>query len=199
MTQEKLLVEQDDYLKSGIHIGTKVRTKFMSKFIYKIRPDGLSILNVEQINKRLGLAAKMLSNYDPKEIIIACRRENGFNAVKLFTKITGIDNIIGRYGPGMLTNVDLEEFQEKKIILVCDPSPDRNIVRDASKIGVPVIALCDTNNNISNIDLVVACNNKGRKSLGLIFYILAREYMVAKKLIKSNKDFKYKIEDFVGE
>lgn len=199
MTEEKQLVEQDDYLKSGIHIGTKIRTKFMSRFIYKIRPDGLSILNVEQINKRLELAVKMLSNYETKDIIVVCRRENGFNAVKLFSKLTGIENIIGRYKPGTLTNVELEEFQEKKLILVCDPSPDRNVVRDASRIGVPVIALCDTNNNISNVDLVVACNNKGRKSLGLIFYILAREYMFAKKLIKSKKDFKHKIEDFVGE
>jgi small subunit ribosomal protein S2 len=198
MKEEKLWVDQDDYLKSGIHIGTKIKTKFMVNFIYKIRADGLSILNVDQINHRLGLMIKMISEYGPKDILVVCRRENGFNAVKLFSKLTGIDAFVGRYKPGILTNVELEDFQEKKLIIVCDPSPDRNVVTEASKAGIPVVALCDTNNNISNIDLVMPCNNKGRKSLGLIFYVLAKEYLDSRKLIKS-KDFKHKIEDFVGE
>jgi len=199
MAEENMLVPLDDYLKSGLHIGTKFRTAFMSRFIYKVRPDGLSILNLEEVNKRISLAAKMLSNYDPKDILIVCRRENGFNAVKLFSKITGIEAVSGRYKPGSLTNVELEEFIEKKLILVCDPIPDKNAVEDASKLGIPVIALCDTNNECANIDLVVACNNKGKKSLGLIFYIFAREYSLAKGLIKSEKDFKHNIDDFVGE
>ncbi len=194
-----MLVPLDDYLKSGLHIGTKFRTAFMAKFIYKVRPDGLSILNVESVDKRIGLAAKMLSEYDPKDVIIVCRRENGFTAVKLFSKITGIDAVAGRYKPGSLTNVELEEFLEKKLVLVCDPIPDKNAVADASKLGIPVIALCDSNNECKDVDLVVACNNKGKKSLGLIFYILAREYSLAKGLIKSEKDFKHNIDDFVGE
>ncbi len=194
-----MLVPLDDYLKSGLHIGTKFRTAFMAKFIYKVRPDGLSILNLEEVNKRIDLASKMLSSYDPKEILIVCRRENGFSAVKLFSKITGVDVVSGRYRPGLLTNVELEDFIEKKLILVCDPIPDKNVVEDAAKLGIPVIALCDTNNECSNIDLVVACNNKGKKSLGLIFYIFARSYSLAKGLIKSEKDFKYEIDNFVGE
>lgn len=194
-----MLVPLDDYLKSGLHIGTKFRTKFMSKFIYKVRPDGLSILNVSSLDKRIGLAAKMLSEYDPSEVLIVCRRENGFAAAKLFSKITGIEAVAGRYRPGILTNVELEDFQEKKLILVCDPIPDKNAVLDASKLGIPVIALCDTNNECANVDLVVACNNKGKKSLGLVFYILAREYSLAKGMIKSEKDFKHSIDDFTGE
>jgi small subunit ribosomal protein S2 len=199
MAEENMLVPLDDYLKSGLHIGTKFRTAFMAKFIYKVRPDGLSILNLEEVNKRIDLASKMLSSYDPKEILIVCRRENGFSAVKLFSKITGVDVVSGRYRPGLLTNVELEDFIEKKLILVCDPIPDKNVVEDAAKLGIPVIALCDTNNECSNIDLVVACNNKGKKSLGLIFYIFARSYSLAKGLIKSEKDFKYEIDNFVGE
>jgi len=199
MTEQKLLVDLDDYLKSGLHIGNKFRTKFMSKFIYKIRPDGLSILNVEEIDKRLSIAAKMISNYEPNEMVVACRRENGFKPAKQFSKITGIDVITGRYRPGRLTNVELEDFTEKKLVIVCDPIPDKNAVTDASSLGIPVIGLCDTNNECKNLDLVVACNNKGKKSLGLVFYILAREYLLAKKLIKSEKDFKYTLEDFAEE
>ncbi len=199
MAEQELLVQLDDYLKSGLHIGNKFRTKFMSKFIYKIRPDGLSILNVEEIDKRLNLATKIISQYEPSEIVVVCRRENGFKPVKQFSKITGIDTITGRYQPGRLTNVELEDFTEKKLVIVCDPIPDKNAVTDASKLGVPVIGLCDTNNECKNIDLVVACNNKGKKSLGLIFYVLAREYLLAKNLIKSEKEFKYALEDFAEE
>ena len=47
-------------LKAGIHIGTKFRTKYMDKFIYKTRPDGLSVLNLQKIDERLRLAANFL-------------------------------------------------------------------------------------------------------------------------------------------
>ena len=171
----------------------------MSKFIYKVRPDGLSILNVEEIDNRLRLASKMLSNYEPNEVVIVCRRENGFKPVKKFSELTGIDGITGRYRPGRLTNVELEDFTEKKMVIICDPIPDKNAVTDASKLGISVIGLCDSNNECKNIDLVVSCNNKGKKSLGLVFLILAREYLLAKGLIKNSNDFKYSLEDFAEE
>ena len=88
MAEQKLLVQLEDYLKSGLHIGNKFRTKFMSNFIYKVRPDGLSILNVEEIDNRLKLASQMLSQYEPNEVVVVCRRENGFKPVKQFSKLT---------------------------------------------------------------------------------------------------------------
>ncbi|HZX12595.1 MAG TPA: 30S ribosomal protein S2 [Candidatus Nanoarchaeia archaeon] len=189
----------DDYLKVGLHIGTKFRTKAMSPFIFKIRPDGLSVLNVQKIDERIGLAAKFISHYTPEEILIICRRENGWKAAELFSKITGTKAYTKRYPPGILTNTKLEDFTEIKLILVTDPFPDKNIVEDAAKIGIPVIALCDTNNEIANLDLVVPCNNKGKKSLGLVFMILAREYLKARGIIQKDEDFTYKIEDFSPE
>lgn len=193
------LVPLDEYLKVGLHIGTKFRTKAMQGFIYKIRQDGLSVLNVQQINDRLLLAAKFLADYNPKDVLVVSRRENGWKAVELFGNLTGIRFFTGRYLPGILTNTQLEKFSEVKLILVTDPFPDKNLVEDASRIGVPVIALCDTNNEISNVDLVVPCNNKGKKSLGLIFYILAREFMKIKGMIKTDEEFPNKIEDFSPE
>ena len=196
MTKEKdtLLVPLDDFLKAGIHIGTKFRTKYMEPFIYKARPDGLLVLNVQEVNNRLGLLANFLSQYKKEDIIIAARRENAWYAVNKFSKMTGIRTYNGRYPPGMLTNMNLDIFVEAKLIFVIDPWIDKNAVKDAAKIGVPVVALCDTNNDALNVDLVVPCNNKGKKSLGLIFYILAREYS---KVLK--KDFDANIEDFVEE
>jgi small subunit ribosomal protein S2 len=113
--------------------------------------------------------------------------------------MTGAKFFIGRYPPGILTNSNLDNFIEVKIILVTDSWPDRNAINDALKIGIPVIALCDTNNQANNIDLVVPCNNKGKKSLGLFFYILTREYMKRRGIIKTDKEFQAKTEDFTEE
>ena len=197
--EPKFLVPQDVYLKAGIHIGTKFKTKHMDQFIYKTRPDGLSVLNLQKIDERIDLAASLLSKYGPEDILIVSRRENGWKAIKKFGKLTGAKIFAGRYPPGILTNPNLDNFIETKIILVTDAWPDRNAINDALKIGIPVIALCDTNNQSNNIDLVVPCNNKGKKSLGLFFYILAREYMKRRGMIKSDKEFKAKIDDFTEE
>lgn len=195
---EELLVPNDEYLKSGIHIGTKFKTKHMSNFIYKTRPDGLSVLNIQQIDERIKLAANLLSNYVPEDILIVCRRENGWKAVKKFADITGCKFFAGRYPPGILTNPALKKFTEAKIILVTDAWPDKNAVEDALKIGIPVIALCDTNNQSNNLDFIIPCNNKGKKSLGLVFMLLAKEYTRIRGMLKP-EEWKYTLNDFSDE
>ncbi len=195
--QKELLVEIDEYLKSGIHIGTKFKNKYMQEFIYKVRPDGLSVMNLETIDERLKLLINFLANYDPQDILLVSRRENSHRAVKLFSKITGIPVIAGRYPPGTLTNPSLDTFREAKIVFVTDPWPDKNAVIDAFKVGIPVVGLCDTNNTPLMLDLIVPCNNKGKKSLALIFYILAKYYSLKKGLIQKESEFKYTIEDFL--
>lgn len=196
---EQFLVAQDVYLKSGIHIGTKFRTKYMDQFIYKTRPDGLSVLNLQKIDQRIRVAANFISLYNPEDILVISRRENGWKAVKMFEKVTGIRSIAGRYPPGMMTNPNLKIFHQYKLIMVTDSWPDRNAINDAIKMGIPVIALCDTNNQSNNIDLVVPCNNKGKKSLGIFFWILAREYLRNKGILKPNEELQEKIEDFGDE
>ena len=197
--QHKFLVPTDVYLKSGIHIGTKFRTKYMEQFIYKTRPDGLSVLNLQKIDGRITVCINFLSQYTPEEILVVSRRENGWKPVKLFGKLTGIKIFAGRYPPGILTNSNLENYIEPKVILVTDSWPDRNAVKDAVKVGIPVIALCDTNNQTNNIDLVVPCNNKGKKSLGLFFWILTRNYLVNRKIIKTSEELKETADDFTEE
>ena len=194
--QENFLVPTVHYLKSGIHIGTKFKTKYMQKFIYKTRPDGLSVLNIQKIDERIRVAASFLAQYNSEDILIVSRRETGNSALKLFNKVTGIHIMSGRYPPGMMTNINLANFIEPKIILVTDAWPDRNAVMDANKIGIPVIALCDTNNQANFIDVVVPCNNKGKKSLGLFFFLLAVEYMKIKGKITSADQLGATMEDF---
>jgi small subunit ribosomal protein S2 len=199
MSEHALLVPTEDYLKSGIHIGTKFKTKYMEKFIYKTRPDGLTVLNIQQIDERIKLASEMLSKYAPEDILIVSRRENGWKAVKQFGKMTGAKVFAGRYTPGLMTNPSLRNFIEAKVVLVVDAWPDKNAVIDSFKTSVPVIALCDTNNNANYIDLVVPCNNKGKKSLGLLFMILTQRYMLNRHMIKKLEDFKATMQDFSDE
>ena len=197
--QESLLVDSNEYLKSGIHIGTKFKTKYMANFIYKTRPDGLSVLNLKKIDERIHTAAKFLSQYAPQDILIVSRRENGWKALKRLNQLTGIRVINGRYPPGILTNAQLETFTEPKIIMVCDPWPDKNAIDDAVRVGIPVIALCDTNNQSNNIDFVVPCNNKGKKSVGLLFYLIAKEYMLKRGLLAGAEEMPAKLDEFVEE
>ena len=197
--QENLLIDSNEYLKSGIHIGTKFKTKYMANFIYKTRPDGLSVLNLKKIDERIALAASFLSQYEAKDILIVSRRENGWKALRQVQKLTGMNVISGRYPPGILTNTNLETFMEPKVIVVCDPWPDRSAVADAAKVAIPIIALCDTNNQSNDLDLVVPCNNKGKKSVGLVFFLVVREYMRKKGLLRTDEELPVKLDDFVEE
>lgn len=199
MAEDDLLVPQDQYLKAGIHIGTKFRTKYMDNFIYKTRPDGLSVLNLQKIDERLRYAANILSKYAPEEIAVVSRRENSWKAAKAMATNTNVKNFAGRYIPGMITNPGLDMYTPVKLLLVTDAWPDRNAIADAMRIGIPVVALCDTNNQANNIDVVIPCNNKGKKSLGLVFWILTREYLKLRGVIKNNDEFKVPLEDFTEE
>jgi len=188
------LVPVEDYVKQGIHIGTKVMTADMKKYVYKRRADGLVIIDTEQIDKRLRNAIAMLSHYSPKEIVIVCKREAGWKPLEKLGEATGIRVFTKKYPAGIITNSDLPNFFECSIMLVSDQWLDKNPLADAIQMNIPVIALCDTNNVTASIDVIVPCNNKSNKSLGLIFYIIAKEYCKAKK-IKAAID----INDFVEE
>ncbi len=177
MKTKRMLVPREAYLKSGIHIGSRFKNKFMEKFIYKTRPDGLNIFNISKIDERLKAAAQLLAKYDPQDILVVCRRDNGFKAVKEFGKATGAKVITGRYLPGSLTNPNYKGYIEPKILVACDPWLDRQAIKDAAKANIPIIALAGTNAVPRFVDLIIPCNNKSKKSLGLVFYILAKEYL----------------------
>ncbi|MFH0936248.1 MAG: 30S ribosomal protein S2 [Candidatus Woesearchaeota archaeon] len=199
MTEEQLLVPLDMYLKAGLHIGTKYKSKDMGGFVYKVRSDGLAVFNVQKIDERIGTVAKFLAQFKPEEILVVGRRENSWKAIELFGEVVGAKFFAGRYPPGVLTNPNLDKFIEAKVLIVTDPWPDKNAINDAVKIGIPVIALCDTNNETNYVDIVIPCNNKGKKSLALFFWILAKEYLKSRNVIKSDNDMKHSVDDFTAE
>lgn len=196
MESETTLIPIDEYLKVGIHIGTKFRTKAMQPFIHKVRSDGLAVLDLQKIDNQIKEAVNFMAQFQPHEILVACRRENGWKAARMFGKATGIKVFVGRYPPGVLTNTQLETFTEAKLLLIADPFPDKNAIKDAQRVKTKVIGFCDTNNETDQVDMVIPSNNKGKKSLGLLFFILAREYLKKREIIKKDEEFPYTPDDF---
>jgi small subunit ribosomal protein S2 len=193
---DELLIDQSTYLEAGVHIGTKVKTPGMKKFIYKIREDGLYLLDLPEIDRRIRFAAKMLARYDEKEIVVTASRIYAIAAASKFAEITKTKLLQGRIMPGVFTNPNRDDFIEPAIVLVSDTRNEKQAVKEASKTNIPVIALCDTDNWIKFVDLIIPCNNKGRRSLAVVYYLLAREFLKEKGIIKSNDEFNYKISDF---
>ena len=198
MTTEKteksgLPLKQEVFLEAGVHIGTKIRTNDMREYIFKRRDDGLYILDLRKSAERLMAAAKLLAQYKPDEITVVASRIYSSNPASKFAALTGVTANKGRFVPGTMTNMKCKGFMEPKIVLVCDPKGEREAIAESAKNGVPVIALCDTDNETRFIDLVIPINNKGKRSLALIFYVLARELMMSSGAIKSYDEFTYDI------
>ncbi|VVB65451.1 30S ribosomal protein S2 [Candidatus Gugararchaeum adminiculabundum] len=191
-----LLIQQEKYLEAGVHIGTKIKCADMIRFIYKEREDRLFVLDLRKIDERIKYAAKVIANYKPEDVAVVASRLYAENAARKFCELTGAKLISGRFVPGMFTNTIRPNFAEPKLVLICDPRGERQAAIEAGQRGVAVIGLCDTDNRTSFIDFVIPCNNKGRKSLALIFYLLARELLKAKGVISDYSDFAAKLEEF---
>lgn len=176
------LVPIEDYLKSSIHLGTRVITPDMRKFVYRRRADGLAVFNTALLDDMIRSGANFLSKFAPKEIIIVCKREAGWKAVNKFSEITGIRAYTKKYPAGILTNTNLENFTEAELIFICDPWLDKNALDDANRIGIPTLSICDTNNFTAGITQIIPGNNKSAKSLGMILYLLTKVYIEIRKL-----------------
>ncbi len=194
--QKGHLVELDHYLKTGSHIGTRFKTGDMQRYIFKQRKDGLRVLDVSTIDERIKIAAKLLSLFEAEKIVAISRKAYGQQPAKQFAAAIGAKAILGRFVPGTFTNPAAKGFMEPAILVITDPESDRQAVEESVRLKIPVIALCSTNNYLRNIDLVIPINNKGRKSLALVYFLLAREFLKEKKLVKKDSDFKKTAEDF---
>jgi small subunit ribosomal protein S2 len=193
----KLLISRQQYLVSGIHIGLKLRTEDMREFIYKVRPDGLSVLNLGKIDERIRIAAKFLARYN--NIIVAGKKTPVRGGIEKFAEVIKAKAITTRFLPGMLTNPLLKKYVEADVILIIDPMTDYQALKEAVKARVPVVAICNTFNETRDIDLVIPGNNKGKKALATLLWLLAREILKERGEIKSDKEFEYKVEDFEKE
>ncbi|TAL48478.1 30S ribosomal protein S2 [archaeon] len=191
---KELLIPRDQYLASGIHIGMKQRTAQMKDFIYQVRPDGLAVLDVNKIDNRIRVTAKFLARL--KNVLVVSRRSAAQEAVEKFGEVIGAKTILGRFMPGTLTNPNYKNYFEADAVFVMDPLNDIQSLKEAVSARIPVIAVADTINEIRNIDLVIPANNKGKKSLVTLLWLLAREIAKARGTVKSDEEFSFKLADF---
>ncbi|MCL4342015.1 MAG: 30S ribosomal protein S2 [Candidatus Thermoplasmatota archaeon] len=199
MTEEELLLSEEEYQKSGIHIGTQVKSKDMQEYIFKIRNDGLYILDIKKTNSKLITAGKMLARFKPSEILVVAQRQYAFKPVTKFSEVVGAESIVGRFIPGTLTNPQLSGYREAKVVIITDPLADTQVMKEAKSVGVPIVALCDANNKTDFVDLIIPTNNKGRRSLAVIYWLLAREILKNRGTIRDYSEFSYTIDDFESQ
>jgi small subunit ribosomal protein S2 len=192
----ELLVPEDVYLTSGVHIGTQQKSADMKKFIFKVRSDGLYVMDVKQTDARIRAAAKFLARFPGDHILVSSARQYGQKPAKVFAKTIGTKVFAGRFVPGTMTNPMLPEYLEPEVLLVTDPAADQQAVAEAMNIGIPIVALCDANNETRNVDLVIPTNNKGRRALACVYWLLTREILKEKGLIKTYDEFKLTMDDF---
>ncbi len=193
---EGLLLPQDTLLSAGIHIGTRMKTKDMAPFIYRVRPDGLFVLDVKKTDERIRTAAKFLARFEPSRIVAIAARLYGREPVKRFCELTKATPIIGRFIPGLLSNPLYAGRIEPSVIIVSDPKADVQAVKEAGAIGIPVIALCSTDNEFAGVDLIIPTNNKGRRALAVIYWLLARQILREKSELPPDGNPTLTIDDF---
>ncbi|WP_267639486.1 30S ribosomal protein S2 [Haloarchaeobius amylolyticus] len=186
-----LLIPVEDYLGAGVHIGTQQKTKDMERFIHRVRTDGLYVLDVGKTDSRIRTAADFLANYDPEQILVTSSRQYGRFPAKKFADAIGARARTGRFIPGTLTNPKYDGYIEPDVVVVTDPIGDSQAVKEAITVGIPVIAMCDSNNQTSNVDLVIPTNNKGRKALSVVYWLLANE-----TLDRRGAEPSYSLDDF---
>ena len=115
----------------------------------------------------------------------------------MLNKYTGINVYPKRYPPGLLTNPALDIFKDVDVVVITDPILDRNALLDAYRTGKTTIAFVDTNNSLSYIDIAIPANNRGAKSLALLYYIIAREYLRNKGLLSKRGELPISYEEFM--
>jgi len=176
------LMPYEEYQSNKVHIGTQTKSKDMQQFIREVADDGtgLHLIDIEQTDERLQLASNFLGMYEARDILVVSARQYGQRPARLFAQAIGARHIVGRFIPGTLTNPLLRTYIEPQIIFVTDPQADNQALSEAISSNMPVVGICDTNNNLCNVDLCIPANNKGRRSLALIYWLLAREVLKAR-------------------
>ena len=191
MSQE---TEQEDIkkkiLSTGIRVGTEVKTKFMIPYIVQSSPEGLYLFDLDITLSRIQTAAKFIKKFDVNKVIVYSGRVYASTPIEKFCELTGAKKMLGRFRPGTLTNPLLPYYLEPHLIIISDPQVDDQAVTEATNAGIPVIGIANTDNVTSKLDLVIPANNRGRKALATVYWLLARE------ILQDSKTMKYEIEDF---
>lgn len=171
------LIDFETYEENAVNIGTQQRSADMMRFIQEVRDDGLYLIDLTKTDERIRVISKFINQFEPEQVVVASARQYGQRPARMFAESIGAKSSVGRFIPGSFTNPKLPSFYEPGILIVTDPAADQQAVREAVGSGVPIVAICDANNNLRNVDLALPANNKGRRSLALLYWLLSREVL----------------------
>src|SRR5260370_9492193 len=174
---ENCLVWWEELWAAGLHIGTRIKTVDMEKYILRVRPDGLFILNIGETNEKIRVAAKFMARFEPGRVLAVSSRLYGKTPIDRFAELTKAMPIVGRFMPGLISNPLQPKHAEPQVVLVTDPRADWQAIKEATAVGIPVIALCDTDNVFSGVDLVIPVNTKARRALPLVYWLLTPQIL----------------------
>lgn len=194
----EFLVPIEKYMAAGVRLGTRMSNKYLEKrgFIFGVRHDGLRIFDLRKIDERIRIAARMIARYEPSKVVVVSSKPYGWRPVQMFCKLTGCIPITGRFIPGTFTNPRASYYIEAELVMVTDPKVDVQPITEAAALGIPVIALIDTDSPIHYVDLIIPCNNKGRRSLALIYWLLAKQVLIERGTLKPGEELPVPPEEF---
>ncbi len=183
-------------LATGIRVGTQVKTKFMKSFITTASPEGLYMLDLDITLEKIKTAAKFINRLGTDKLIVCTGRRYAETPVEKFCEMLGSKKLMGRFMPGTLTNPSLPYYIEPKLVLISDPQVDEQAVIEATNAGIPVIGIANTDNITSKLDVIIPANNRGRKALATVYWLLVRQILIERGELKENEPMKYEIDDF---
>ena len=183
-------------LSTGIRVGTQVKTKFMEPFITKASPEGLYMLDLDITLEKIKTAAKFINRVGTDKLIVCSGRQYANTPIEKFCEMLDTKKLLGRFLPGTLTNPSLPYYIEPKLVLISDPQVDEQAIIEATNAGIPIIGISNTDNITSKLDVVIPANNRGRKALATVYWLLVRQILIERGELKENDPMKYEIDDF---